>query len=166
VSLFDVGARFEGGKTLLRVLRDGGGFGADIASVPVGALVVCARDAPALNLWSSQAYALKRAYYQRRGDTVGSGRVDVETIGAAPPPREEGERDGEWQLWVELFRRVSPRAPAGRSLRNSPARVRFYPRVRSYRRSTSTPFNARPRRLSTPPDAFPFNSTPTSLAPR
>jgi hypothetical protein len=129
VSLFDVGARFEGGKTLLRVLRDGGGFGADIASVPVGAL-------------------------------------DVETIGAAPPPREEGERDGEWQLWVELFRRVSPRAPAGRSLRNSPARVRFYPRVRSYRRSTSTPFNARPRRLSTPPDAFPFNSTPTSLAPR
>ena len=85
--LLDVGMRFEGARTLLKALRTAGLsiFDTDLGRVTVGQLVVVSIDAPSLQLWSAQAYEVKRVYYQRRDDDLGSRRVDVKNFGAGAP---------------------------------------------------------------------------------
>ena len=68
----DVGMRFEGGKTLIKALTGGSALGTDLGAVRVGQLAVVSIDKPSLELWESQAYEVRRAYYQRRGDELGS----------------------------------------------------------------------------------------------
>lgn len=99
----DVGMRFEGGKTLLKALTGGSALGTDLGAVRVGQLAVVSLDKPSLELWESQAYEVRRAYYQRRGDELGSSRVDVRALGDAPPARASDATDDEWVLMVELF---------------------------------------------------------------
>lgn len=99
----DVGMRFEGGKTLLKALTGGSALGTDLGAVRVGQLAVVSLDKPSLELWESQAYEVRRAYYQRRGDELGSSRVDVRALGDAPPARASDAADDEWVLVVELF---------------------------------------------------------------
>ena len=124
--LLDFGMRFEGARTLMRAVSSQALLGTDLAAVRVGQLVVVGIDAPSLQLWYGQAYEVKRAYFQRRDDELGSRRVDADTLGAAPPAPErqreapsEAEEDGgnggnlnrrnaasraeEWELWVDLF---------------------------------------------------------------
>ena len=100
---FDVGMRFEGGKTLLKALTGGSALGTDLGALRVGQLAVVSIDKPSLALWESQAYEVRRAYYQRRGDELGSDRSDVRALGDAPPARASDAADDEWVLMVELF---------------------------------------------------------------
>lgn len=99
--LLDVGMRFEGLRTLVRAAS--GGFGTDLGDVEVGQLVVVGLDAPSLQLWYGQAYEVRRAYFQRRDDELGTRRIDAGRLGEPPPsPADPGEKV-EWELWVELF---------------------------------------------------------------
>lgn len=98
--LLDVGARFEGGKALLRAMTSADVFAQRIGDVRVGQLAVVGEDCPSLLLWKNQHYEVRRMYFQRNDDEIGAARVEAATLGDAFP---DGGDDRNWTLYVELF---------------------------------------------------------------
>jgi hypothetical protein len=98
--LLDVGARFEGGKALLRAMTSADVFAQTLGDVRVGQLAVVGEDCPSLLLWKNQHYEVRRMYFQRNDDEIGAARVEAATLGDAFP---DGGDDKKWTLYVELF---------------------------------------------------------------
>ena len=98
--LWNLKLRLRGGVSLARAMTAGNVFSQRLADVTVGDLVVVGNDVPALSLWKNQHYTLRRIYFQRTDDDVGSRRVDANTFGDEFPDRDDAPN---WTLYVELF---------------------------------------------------------------
>ena len=100
ISLFEISARFEGAKALATAMTKGDVFSQQLTELTVGNLAVVGEDYPSLSLWKNQHYEVRRMYFQRADDELGSKRIEAKTLGDEYP---ENNNQSDWTLYVELF---------------------------------------------------------------